>query len=344
MKGLLFFIFFLFAAPGFSQHRAGYENNPDSMAAEIVRTVTANDSTDLQKVYSIFKWITSNIDYSVGGRFGAYFPAFASDWDREYWEDDTTNAIPSLDKRVSAIVLKKRVAVCDGYARLFKTLCVTAGIKAEVVSGFGRANGNERNFTTNHRWNAVFVDSSWKLLDATWAAGYINYNNRFQRNFNSYYFLTPPEKFFNDHYPEDQRWMLMPSIPVANEFKKGPFLFPIFQKYFITSFSPVSGIINASVGDTIVFELETKYPYKTLWASDFTYLDSASVMLLQCCGMEKPKNEVTGNFVRYEYKVMSADSEWLHLVYDDEIIMRYKLNIVPRLEILAGKEAAVPAR
>lgn len=312
------------------------QNDPDSIAATIIRSITANDSTDRQKVASIFAWITSNIEYNTGSRFGSYFPAYASDWDKEYWEDDTTNAIPSLDKRVAAIVLRKRVAVCDGYARLFKTLCGAAGIKAEVVSGFGRANGNERNFTTNHRWNAVFIDTSWYLLDATWAAGYIGNNNRFQRNFNSYYFLTPPEKFFNDHYPEDHKWILSNQVNVPNEFKRGPFQFPIFQKYFISSVMPASGIINARLGDSIVFELTTRYPNKKLWVSDFEHIDSASVVLLQCCGISLPENTVAGNKVRFTFH-LNRPTEWLHVIYDDEIILRYRVNLLPPASLLADQ-------
>lgn len=332
MKWGLYIFFLIFTVDCFSQFKNYNKDNPDSLAAAIVKSVTRFDTTERQKVFSIFKWITTNIEYNVGGKFGTNAPIYISDWNKEYWEDDTANAIPSLDKRVAAIVLKKRVAVCDGYARLFKILCTVAGIKAEVISGFGKANGNEKHFTTNHRWNAVFIDTSWFLLDATWAAGFINSDNQFQRNFNPYYFLTPPEKFISHHYPENQKWTLMPVIPMVIEFKNGPYLFPVFQKYAISKFYPSTGIINARVGDSIVFQLETKFPNKTLWVSDFKYLDSSGIIVLQCCGIKKPINRVNGNTVSFVYQVKHSDSEWLQVVYDDEILMRYRINILPSME------------
>jgi hypothetical protein len=48
---------------------------------------------------------------------------------------------------------------------------------------------------------------------------------------------------------------------------------------------------------------------------------------MQCCGAVKPINIIQGNKISAGYKVNSADIEWLHIVYDDEIIMRYKLNV-----------------
>ncbi len=48
---------------------------------------------------------------------------------------------------------------------------------------------------------------------------------------------------------------------------------------------------------------------------------------MQCCGIGKPVNNINGNKVSYTYKVASDNVQWLNVIYDDELIMRYKLNI-----------------
>src|SRR5690349_3024728 len=84
--------------------------------AALSKLLTANDSNDLQKVKSIFKWVTDNIAYNVRS-FQNRGNAYAAD----YWleeDDDTSAVLKPLNERVAEMVLKRRTAVCDGYARL----------------------------------------------------------------------------------------------------------------------------------------------------------------------------------------------------------------------------------
>jgi transglutaminase/protease-like cytokinesis protein 3 len=296
--------------------------SPEALA----QLLTASDTTDLQKVTSIFKWITENIDYNVKQFENNSSYRYAPVIDEE--DDDTTAPLKPLYERVAIQVLKRRTAVCGGYANLFKSLCTHAGIRCEVITGLGKTSAGrlDKRFTSNHRWNAVFFDTAWHLLDVTWASGVINYKDQFDRLYNPYYFLTPSEDFIKDHYPEDVRWTLLPKPPLINEFAYSPFKTTAFNRFYIRSYSPVSGIIDANIGDSIVFELEAERPER-LWISDLSYTDSNSVFIMQCCGAIKPVNKIQGNRISAGYKVSSADIEWLHIVYDDEIIMRYKLNV-----------------
>ncbi len=182
--------------------------------------LTASCNTEAEKVRAIFRWITENISYNVR-------PSYNSSQALNPYSGDIndTGELKSLTERVADGVLKKKVAFCDGYARLFKTLCNYAGIKAEVITGYARTNINriDRKFRSNHRWNAVLIDNNWRLLDATWASGYVNYSSEFTQSYNEYYYLTPPEDFIRDHYPEDLTWTLLPSPPVLKEFQYTPF-------------------------------------------------------------------------------------------------------------------------
>ena len=136
--------------------------------AELARHLTANCSTDLEKTRAIFRWIAENISY----RTRTTAVRRKKQVHDEYDEPHDTAALKPLDERVAETVLENRVAVCDGYARLFKTLCTYAGVKSETISGYARTESSRarQRFAPNHTWNAVWIDSTWKLLDVTWAS------------------------------------------------------------------------------------------------------------------------------------------------------------------------------
>lgn len=320
---LLLSLSFLLIFPLFS--KAFFQVNEES-PSDLAKRLTIKDSTDRQKVTSIFMWITGNIAYNVRsfqkGRINT----------SDYWlEEDTDSTTPlkPLNLRVAENVLNRKTAVCDGYSRLFKIMCDAIGVRSEVVTGFGKTNAGRFGpyFRSNHKWNAVFLDTAWFLLDATWASGYINYRDEFESQYNEHYFLTPPAEFILDHYPEDLKWTLLPTPPVAREYDETPFKTASFSRNYFTSFNPERGVINAVLGDSIIFELENNRPKKTIWVSDMTFTDSNSIFLMQCCGAVRPINKVEGKKTTYTYHVTDANVEWLYIIYDDEMILRYKLNI-----------------
>ncbi|MCB0281998.1 MAG: hypothetical protein KDF60_05405 [Calditrichaeota bacterium] len=158
-----------------------------------------------EKVRAIFRWISRNIEYDVD--------AFLN---RKKITDDPIE------------VLKRGKAVCGGYAHLFKYMCLAAGIKSEVIVGWSRAFGEISSPDANHAWNAVQIDQTWYLLDVTWGAGYMNEQQQFIRKFNDHYFLTEPEQFIFDHFPEDEFWQLLNRPKSKREFNNLVMLRPAF--------------------------------------------------------------------------------------------------------------------
>ena len=201
------------------------ESIPSSKAHILAKQLAALGSTDKEKVRAIFRWITENIAYNVTpiGRKKNTPVLFYEE------PDDSSASLPPLNERVAAKVLYKGVAFCEGYARLFKTLCDHAGIKAEIIYGYARTNNNKR-FGVNHAWNAVYLDSAWHVLDVTWASGIVTFTNEYIRQYNDYYFLTPPEQFIRDHYPEDPQWSLLEYPPVYREYNQSPFRYSGYVK------------------------------------------------------------------------------------------------------------------
>lgn len=301
---------------------------PDSLA----RKLTAPYPSELEKVRAIFRWISEHIAYGVkpvaAGRSANY-----SRYKPEPM--DTAIAALSLDEIVAHSVLKKRVAVCNGYARLFKTLCTSAGIRAEIVTGYARTNmpAQGSRFRSNHTWNAVYIDSTWHLLDVTWASGYSSYTDEFIKHYDDYYFLTPPEHFIRTHYPDDLQWSLLQNPPTLREFNSAPFKLSTFVKYKINSYKPTNGIVEATIGDTLQFELETidAERDKKIAASDRFDTTALAAAPLSWAFL-KPDTLVRGKKISYTYTVASANVEWLHILYNDDVIMRYKLSVQPKKE------------
>jgi transglutaminase/protease-like cytokinesis protein 3 len=292
---------------------------PDSLS----RRLTENYRTDREKVTSIFRWITENISYNVRPFYNAsHNPTTAYELD----DEQDTAALKPLSERVAIDVLNRRIAFCDGYARLFKTLCDYAGIKSEVITGYAATNMGRGKFISNHRWNAVLLDSMWHLLDPTWASGHLTYSsNDFIQNYNNYYFLTPAKDFARDHYPEDLQWTLLPEPPYLSEFRRSPFKTHGFLKNNIRSFLPQSGVIEAAEGDTLQFELETFGEKKRMLVLDTAFVDSAAIAVATQDTL-KNTSRIVGDKIVYQYIVNMPVDKWLSVVLNDEVIMRYRLN------------------
>jgi hypothetical protein len=287
---------------------------PVSNADTLAKQLAALGTTDREKVRAIFRWITENIEYNVRpiGR-KKNTPALFYDE-----PDDSSKALPPLNERVAAKVLYKGVAFCEGYSRLFKTLCDHAGIKSEIIYGYARTNNNRR-FGVNHTWNAVYIDSTWHLLDVTWASGFVTFANEYIRQYNDFYFLTPPEQFIRDHYPEDQQWTLLDNPPVYREYSQSPFRYSGYTKAGINSYFPSRGVIDAAVGDTIVIELNARRQIKNFFVSQSPVFDSTIATLFA--------PNANGENFSFRYNITSATGEWLYVFCNDELAMRYKLNI-----------------
>ncbi|HEX2532505.1 MAG TPA: transglutaminase domain-containing protein [Chitinophagaceae bacterium] len=296
---------------------------PDSLAYKL----TAPFTSELEKTRAIFRWITGHIAYrtrlpfSRSGRYAARH--------RSETEDSVLDSKP-LNERVAYEVLRDREAVCDGYARLFKTLCDYAGIRSELVTGYVRTGGNRPgSFRSNHTWNAVRIDSTWYLADATWASGYITYlTEEFVRSYDDFYFLTPPDQLIRSHFPEDVRWTLLPQTPTVREFQQTPFKCMAFSSSQILRFFPSTGIIEATVGDSVRIELETVDADKKMMVYTGLPLDSARFSTpIPDTGTGAV---VRGRNISYTFYPATPGEDWLNVVYNNYTVLRYRLRIRPR--------------
>ena len=299
-----------------------YSTTPLSVS-QLSRELTKGLTSDREKVKAIFYWITENISYTVRTPVSRSrkAPFLAND------PDDTSLVLRPLDERVALNVLRKGTAVCDGYSRLFKILCEYAGIEARVITGYARTGPNRigRSLHVNHTWNAVYFDSSWHLLDATWSSGYIDRLGYFVRQYDDHYFLTPPRNFIRDHYPEDLRWSLMESPPLLEEFRNGPFRYSAFNKAKIQVFRPIRGIIVADSGDTVTVELEEVADKKTVRLSVNPFSEA---LLSSVPWYALPRTSVVqkGTVIHASYKLPPGVHPWLYVSWGEQLILRYQLQ------------------
>ncbi|HPG40306.1 MAG TPA: transglutaminase domain-containing protein [bacterium] len=213
--------------PSYSRIDSIADSAPDSVAnsaQNLANWLAAHGKTDLEKTRLLYRWITGNIYYDTGILTGM-----------------TAGSDNAQD------VLRKRSAVCAGYAGLFETLGRAAGLEVKTINGYAKGShytpGDHFSGAGNHAWIAVRIDSVWQLLDPTWGSGYINENGTYIHEFNDYYFLTPPQELIATHFPDEPRWQLLETPTNQDIFEKNVFIKDVYFKHNIKIIKPDSGVI-----------------------------------------------------------------------------------------------------
>lgn len=167
---LLFYITFLY--PANSQ-----EISWDRVWEEEIQSEATTDSA---KIIDLVQWISNRVEYET---------------DKRYQKERSKNIRP-----VGENAYLDGKAVCIGYARLFESLCLAAGIPALTVEGiaFNRTDQTME----NHAWNVAKYDGKWRVVDPTWASGYIQ-SKKYKTFFSLQYVDIPVDQREFTHYPYD---------------------------------------------------------------------------------------------------------------------------------------------
>lgn len=202
------------------------------MAREISRQFTSEE----EKARAAFYWITHNITYDCEGyRMG--------------------NGVYEAEE-----VMKKRKAVCAGYADLFKFFCDELKLTCEIVEGFATGIGvkevTEDNLTSNHAWNVVKIKGQWKLVDATWAAGSANRDCTKQyTEFDEFYFFSRPDSFILKHFPDSAKWQLL-----DKPFSAAEYVTLVQKDRELKGWTaPIDTIMKRKVGEIIRIQQKKEY-------------------------------------------------------------------------------------
>lgn len=176
-------------------------NSFSELEAFIGRSPVTND---IEKVWTLFLWITHNIDYDM--------------------EIYRSGARSNQDANS---VFRTGKSVCAGYSNLFHHLAEKVfRLKCITISGYAKGYGykiGEKFTRIDHDWIAVFIDNKWQFIEATWGAGYGDDKKNFIREFQPYYFFTPPEIFIYQHYPQKDEYLFLKRKVSLEEFEKMPY-------------------------------------------------------------------------------------------------------------------------
>ncbi len=164
--------------------------SPDRLA----KYIRDNLNGEEEYLRATYVWIAKNITY-------------------DYVNQESYIAPKSIDILVKN-TLATRLGVCQGFAELFRDLCRSNGVKAYVVAGYTRQNGQV--VEVGHAWIAVkYLNGSWALFDPTWGAGHVQ-NDRYVKKYSDDFYKILPEDFIKSHIPFDPLWQLL-NYPITHK-------------------------------------------------------------------------------------------------------------------------------
>ena len=223
--------------------------NPDEFIRQLALYIKKDTNNDFRIVKRIHDWIALNIRYDAKSYLSGVIPF------QGYYN-----------------TLVSGMAVCAGYADLFKRICDELNIDCKEVSGHARGYSyslfDEEKITSNHAWNMVMIYDNLYLIDCTWDSGYLDGTRQVQKYTTDYLFIKP-ERIIYSHFPIWQTDQLLNPPISEDEFLNMPAYRPLFFNY-ITEVKPSPGKIikmdgrtkiNFYVNDNtyLMFEVSNKY-------------------------------------------------------------------------------------
>ena len=135
---------------------------------EILNSIT--EKNDYYKIVKAHNWIVDNLEYNMQE------------------SSDNANIYGAL---------KNKTVVCEGYARLFKSLMDKMNIPCVLVSGEGI--DIDTGSRENHAWNYVYLHGEWYAIDTTWDDPVIIGDGKVNQDIKYKYFLLGSNNFFKTH-------------------------------------------------------------------------------------------------------------------------------------------------
>ncbi|MDR1902105.1 MAG: hypothetical protein LBQ88_07495 [Treponema sp.] len=161
-------------------------------------------------------------------------------------------------------VLKKKTAVCEGYANLYNKMCTLAGLESMVINGYSKGFGYRGAIGdyTDHAWNAVKLNNKWYLVDVTWNAGYVDART-FVKKYSTAYLFLDSRSFLYSHLPEKPEQQFYAPAVSAEDFQKEAFIAGIFFQYGL-EMKAGQPLYNNFIEETFSFEVNAKNANLTL--------------------------------------------------------------------------------
>jgi hypothetical protein len=150
-----------------------YVDSYNPAIKELTSTLVKPQMSELDKLQTIYDWITNNISYD----YQAY----------------NTNQNQLV---TASTTLKNKKGNCRNYSFLMAALARSAGLQTRVI--YGQRYSPSKKQWYPHAWNEVYADGRWIKLDATYDAGYIMNDNFVTSPSREHFDLS--EKTYNTYY------------------------------------------------------------------------------------------------------------------------------------------------
>jgi len=117
-------------------------------------------------------------------------------------------------------LLTGKKGVCGDVSEFIRVLCKMNNIPCLYITGYTKQKWHEpHRKKTSHAWNALRIDSTWYLLDATWGMKNYTVKEKCRKRINTYYFLGHPIYYMQKHLRADPAMQLIPT-PITYKFFK----------------------------------------------------------------------------------------------------------------------------
>ncbi len=160
-------------------------------------------------------------------------------------------------------------AECEGYATLYKCMCDLVSVPCIIIPGNVKRSENDignPKLKTNHAWNAVQINGEWKIVDVTWAAGYIDYSTRtFYPVFDDVFFLTEPDRYVYSHFPADTNYLFTDCT--KEQYIDFPFYYSEYIDKDYVIIEPKTGILKVKGNSRVTFKIKSEKGVDHLWYS-----------------------------------------------------------------------------
>lgn len=280
-------------------------------ADKLVELISKDFSKPDEKARAVFRWVATNISYDVDLAESMNFTSKNAFSYKTEKEREIKDKKFKLDLVSNAMTSRK--TVCHGYAALIEYMYLKLGLESTIVFGNLRADPSqigEMPDVTNHAWNVVKIGNNWQFVDVTLAAGFVSSKtNLFKFYFNDAYFFTFPERFFLNHYPTDEKWLLVPKS--KKDFAPLPVLFGSYFLYNYEIIKPESGICLTSNNENFIFAVRGLDQYDTVEYS--SSIDNKIIYLDQ-------KNELD-----YPVSLTDKKNSFVSIYVNGKIIAIYKI-------------------